>query len=419
MRAPLFLFFFFQFGAALAQADHDTTFFDAKWKAIANRKKAAFYRVTEKDSALSLYKITDYYAKTAKVQMTGFLSTSDPKTEEGLFKYYYPDGTLEDEGLYVNGHRSGEWKGYHAKGQLAWQRTYINGETDGMESQYGENGALFAHRHYLNGKKDGMETEYNGKGTLLGRRYYIQDKIDGMDTEYDEKGKPVLQTFYKAGKKQYVSSFERKLQSGFLIRGKALGFVIIEDAFVFNFTAGIEYRFAKYHSIGVDYHFFRNRWEHEVYLDSTYTNYNEYNGYNPRHSAVVDYRFYFPFSISRARSVRPYLQAYGRFGNARIYYEATYPIDSGSVVHQTETFYDVGVTVGLHFGFFPKGKAGLDICAGTYRRSKLQNEEYYNPGGDNWMKYDQPLVEWLPIIRVNLFYYLWGKQQASQTEIEY
>lgn len=46
----------------------------------------------------------------------------------GLFRAYYPDGSLASEGSYVDGLEAGLWRDFHANGQLAAEGTYDAGK---------------------------------------------------------------------------------------------------------------------------------------------------------------------------------------------------------------------------------------------------------------------------------------------------
>ncbi len=52
--------------------------------------------------------------------------------ENGYKKYYYPDESLKEEGLIVNGLKTGVWKKWRATGQLQKEKNYINGKKNGL-----------------------------------------------------------------------------------------------------------------------------------------------------------------------------------------------------------------------------------------------------------------------------------------------
>jgi hypothetical protein len=72
--------------------------------------------------------------------------------QNGYKKYYYPSGTLEVEGLLVNGLKTGLWKIWYRNGQLMWEENYINGKMNGLYQSWHENGQLMVTVNYINGK---------------------------------------------------------------------------------------------------------------------------------------------------------------------------------------------------------------------------------------------------------------------------
>ncbi|HLP10672.1 MAG TPA: hypothetical protein VK177_02010 [Flavobacteriales bacterium] len=361
-----FFFIILVFIATTTQAQvADTLFFDMNGNTPKKRKLTVLYRVGVQDGAGCHVK--QYYYQTGILQMTGTYTNCNYHKAHGLFTWYNAAGKLQRQGNYENNLRTGLWKSYDDDGKLAMEE------------------------------------------------YYVKGKLEGDVLIYDTEGRIAGKKTYKNNKCVFTESFERALKTGLLLRGKALGFVIIEDDWVFNFTCGAEYRFAKHHAFGAEYYFFRWRHEQEQYPDPTKSDYVEYSSYNPRNSLLVDYRFYFPFSLTRKASIRPYMQAYYRFGNARTYHQPQYQVDSAGTFRQWEKFYDIGFTTGLHCAVTPRGKLGLDICLGAYQRTKTQETiEHYNPSGTNWFTHEPNSSEWLPIFRINLFCYLWGKHTSKK-----
>ncbi len=60
--------------------------------------------------------------------------------ENGYKKYYYPDESLKEEGLMVNGLKTGVWKKWRATGQLQKEKNYINGKKNGLYQSWYEDG---------------------------------------------------------------------------------------------------------------------------------------------------------------------------------------------------------------------------------------------------------------------------------------
>lgn len=359
-RHLIFFILMMQTTIGLSQPFGDTVYFDPMEKVTKRPKKSEYYSFHLKEG------IFDYlvfqYTRTNSLRLKVPLSSVNPDIANGKYFFYTINGNVFGEGDVINNKREGEWK---------W---YYNNETD--------------HEFYVNGKKENLVFSQKDNGDTLLKRQYKNNKL------------------------QFTHAYERGMRSGFLLRGKLAGFVIIEDIWVLNFTAGAEYRFAKYHALGVEYYFFRWRYEQEQYNnpnDPSY--YEEYSSWNPRHSMLIDYRFYLPFSILRKSHMQPYLQAYYRFGNARVYHHEKYQLDSSDIITQREKFYDIGFTAGIHWGFLPKGRMGIDINAGAYLRNKTEDIEYYNPPGDHMYVYGVKSEKWMPIFRVNFFYYLWKSKR--------
>lgn len=199
------------------------------------------------------------------------------------------------------------------------------------------------------------------------------------------------------------------LRTGVSLRGKIFGFVIIEDWWITSITFGGEYRFAKYHSLGADYLFFKHRYEQEQYNDTTdRTKYVEFSEHNPRQALLLDYRFYIPPRWINAKKIVPYFNLFYAFGKARINHEAEWEFGAGDVVNQKERFYDIGVNLGIRICFDGR-RWGLDIGMGAVSRHKKENVEYYVPGGPNRFVQNHQVMEEKFMMRMNLFCYLFAK----------
>ena len=62
------------------------------------------------------------------------------KNANGHWKYYYPSGQVESEGMYKNGKRNGVWKYYHPNGSNYYKLKYIDDvKSDGEINKYNQN----------------------------------------------------------------------------------------------------------------------------------------------------------------------------------------------------------------------------------------------------------------------------------------
>jgi antitoxin component YwqK of YwqJK toxin-antitoxin module len=92
-------------------------------------------------------------------------STGVPNSErEGLWRLWYENGQLSQEGNYLNGKAEGLWRLWHENGQLSLEGNYLNGKAEGLYRLWHENGQLSEEGNYLNGKVEGLWRFWNEKG---------------------------------------------------------------------------------------------------------------------------------------------------------------------------------------------------------------------------------------------------------------
>ena len=132
-----------------------------------------------------------------------------------------------------------------------------------------------------------------------------------------------------------------------MIRGKALGFVIIEDRWIRSFSAGAEFRFFEQFSLTCDVVHTRWKYEEEVYADpiNQPDNYDEYAKLIPRNYLAVEARYY-PLLLHFDQT-RFYINGYGKFGKRRVYVQDKYPVEDNEVYRSHGTFQDVGGAIGF------------------------------------------------------------------------
>ncbi len=106
------------FTSHLCEARPDTTYFDSKWKKT-EFDYADYYRITNLQED-HLYKVSDYYMKNSKLQMSGYYSNIDSGIREGTFVFYDVKGNIDNEGSFKNNKRVGEWKFYYPESKDLW-----------------------------------------------------------------------------------------------------------------------------------------------------------------------------------------------------------------------------------------------------------------------------------------------------------
>lgn len=187
----------------------------------------------------------------------------------------------------------------------------------------------------------------------------------------------------------------------FIARGKALGFVIIEDTWVRSFSVGTEVRFYEQFSFVVDVVHFRWRYEEEVYFGTDFDqsgNYTEYSQYDPRNYLALESRYY-PSFLQREK-FKPYINVLGKWGKQKTYLEDKYPIEEGTILRSHTRFLDFGPSLGISYG----ERFGIDVNVGAVYRQATRSEDIFHM--DQPVSFVQDIQEnlWIPNIRVNFFY---------------
>jgi antitoxin component YwqK of YwqJK toxin-antitoxin module len=99
---------------------------------------------------------------------------------DGHWKDFYPDGSLQAEGLYDNGKQIGEWKYYHLNGKLEQTGKFNKqGKFEGKWKWYFDNSKLLKEENYRNGLKDGMSTAYDETGKVIEEGEFVDGNEDG------------------------------------------------------------------------------------------------------------------------------------------------------------------------------------------------------------------------------------------------
>jgi antitoxin component YwqK of YwqJK toxin-antitoxin module len=120
--------------------------------------------------------MANYDADTLNGQRVIFYVTGDTNIVEtyrmglfeGPYRMYYENGTLKQEGQYLNNELVGAWRAYHDNGQLKEEVLFENNEENGPFVEYHANGKLAAEGSYLDGDNEHGELKiYDEEGGLL------------------------------------------------------------------------------------------------------------------------------------------------------------------------------------------------------------------------------------------------------------
>jgi hypothetical protein len=196
----------------------------------------------------------------------------------------------------------------------------------------------------------------------------------------------------------------------FLLRGKALGYVIIEDTWVRSFSAGGEIRLNDQFSLCADIVHFRWKFEKEVYPEpGNYDDYLEYALYDARNYIALEARYYPAIFNSKAK---PYLNAISKIGGRFIHIQDEYPPDENEVIRLNSDFRDLGASLGVQIG----KTWGFDVNMGAAYRWELKNEDIFQ--ADSNPIYTKVISDnrWSFNIRVNFFLNLSLLQKTNTNE---
>lgn len=185
-----------------------------------------------------------------------------------------------------------------------------------------------------------------------------------------------------------------------ILRGKALGFFIIEDRWVQSFSAGTELRFYDQFSIVLDFVHFRYRNETEVYTTPDFSEYDEYSEFDARNYLATELRYY-PSYFSTFK-YRPYINVYSKFGKRNLYLEENYPLKEGTLFKLNSDFFDLGASLGMSIG----KRFGFDFNLGFAHRFESKSEQFYHENESITYTYNVPNNRWTPNVRVQFYWNL-------------
>lgn len=196
-----------------------------------------------------------------------------------------------------------------------------------------------------------------------------------------------------------LSQEEKPRNVEYILRAKALGFVIIEDLWVRSFSIGGELRFRERFSLTADLVHFRWKFEEEVHYDTTnYSNYDEYALYDARNYVAFELRYYPVKAIKD--NYRPYLNIFSKIGRRHLHIQENYPSKHDQVIRLNSDFYDLGSAIGLSIG----KTFGFDFNMGAVYRWETKSEDIFQKNADPLYTSNVAHNRWDFNIRVSFFY---------------
>jgi uncharacterized protein len=132
----------------------------------------------------------------------GRLHAQDTVRKDGYQKFYYQNGVLSSEGTMRSGKPDGYWKAYFENGKLKSEGNRKNFELDSLWRFYNENGNPVLDIFYRNGKKNGLKTTYLDKETV--KENFVNDVKEGWTRYYLPDGTLKLEIPFVKGLEQGI-----------------------------------------------------------------------------------------------------------------------------------------------------------------------------------------------------------------------
>lgn len=102
----------------------------------------------------------------------------------GYAKMYYENGKLQEEGLWENNRWVGAYKAYHQNGEIFYDFNYTKtGKREGVQTYKYENGQVMMKGEMKEGKESGVWEEYYENGDLRARKVFVDGVLDAENTE--------------------------------------------------------------------------------------------------------------------------------------------------------------------------------------------------------------------------------------------
>lgn len=123
--------------------------------------------------------------------------------KHGAYKRFDIDGSVQEEGAFVNGKQSGIKKLYTDDGILESTSSFVNGNMQGPYQVYYPNGKLKIDASYKNNALNGVFKKFNEKGGLKEVVTFVDGEENGPFEEYYDNGKIEWKGSYRKGDHEY------------------------------------------------------------------------------------------------------------------------------------------------------------------------------------------------------------------------
>jgi antitoxin component YwqK of YwqJK toxin-antitoxin module len=122
----------------------------------------------------------------------------DQVGKTGLWKFFYPDGTLSSTENYLSGDLHGRSENYDFSGTLISIENWASGILEDS-AFYFRSGSLYREGIYQNGVYAGLWVTYYPDGTVQQAGTYVNGLPDGLWKSFDEQGTLTDEGYYVNG----------------------------------------------------------------------------------------------------------------------------------------------------------------------------------------------------------------------------
>lgn len=132
-------------------------------------------------------------------QVTEVVNEVDGKWE-GVYRIYYPSGTLFGESHYAKGVLHGPSRYYDEQKNLLSEVEFVNGQREGDHFLYYPSGKVYGIQRFKNGRRHGRQEYYYPTGILKSLIHYSDGLLEGNVNIYHENGANERQLTFIKGK---------------------------------------------------------------------------------------------------------------------------------------------------------------------------------------------------------------------------
>jgi len=156
------------------------------------------------------------YDENGKIVSQGIIN--DDGTREGKWDYFYDDGEVKSEGLYVNNRQDGEWKFFFRGGKTEQLGNFSSGVLNDIWKWFYPTGNVLRIENFSKGKREGLYVELSVSGDTIVKGTYLDGEKNGFwrtkSGDVIEEGKYVndlkegaWETYYLNGVLMYQGNY--------------------------------------------------------------------------------------------------------------------------------------------------------------------------------------------------------------------